>query len=228
MNKPYSPILFVVGILLLFPLIINTIMKFSVGIDVVGDEKTWITFWGNVGGGFLTLIGVYFTLQYSRKANQRLLEFQLKERRFMHLRELLTENAGIINPFPIALMNSRLVLADDKSIDTMNNELGQLIFDIAIYKHKLSIYVKNEEYLSCIDNYLMKYHNTATGIAERLTKIKNIKTTNPKPITAVNAVYDEIDELVLKMHEFYASKRTELEQATYSLLKAEEQEILKP
>ncbi|MCK2020771.1 hypothetical protein [Peribacillus frigoritolerans] len=59
----------------LLPVLVNQLMRIDWFEDVVvGNESTWISFYGSYIGGLLTLVGVIITIDYQNKSNKKTVE----------------------------------------------------------------------------------------------------------------------------------------------------------
>ncbi|RDY72559.1 hypothetical protein DXT76_01055 [Halobacillus trueperi] len=112
-------------IVLVLPILINQLMRFN-WFKVVGDEETWISFYGSylggITGGLMTLVGVLLTLNHQRKNKEQ--EDNIEEHRTLLLLypKLLLTISNLKN-IKFSLDNFHLMLVQDDDLNWIERKL---------------------------------------------------------------------------------------------------------
>lgn len=108
---------FGIGIILLFPIILNYILRIPAPYNtpVVGQSTDWLLFWASYAGGILTASIGFVSLYYADKNNKRLIQEQRERELFVYknaqakeLERELIRRVESLNYWSIARVFSRL------------------------------------------------------------------------------------------------------------------------
>lgn len=91
-NRPYVLGFFALLVVVLSPILVNSLMGFRFD-STNGEPNTWIAFFGSYMGsvvsGIITILGVYLTIRFTYRQNQKTLEFTKQEARREKLPEMI-------------------------------------------------------------------------------------------------------------------------------------------
>lgn len=108
---------FGIGIILLFPIILNYILRIPAPFDttIVGQSADWLLFWASYAGGILTACIGFFSLYYADRNNKKLIQEQRDHDMFVYknaqakeLERELIRRVESMNFWSIARIFSRL------------------------------------------------------------------------------------------------------------------------
>lgn len=117
--------------IVIIPFLLNLILGMSnpiQSINIIGDEHSWLGFYGSYIGGTLTAVVAFVALYQETKRNRLLLEIRSKEDALKELKLALSERIGLFNFSKVTEIS--LFPYDEKMYTIIQRELNEYLYQL--------------------------------------------------------------------------------------------------
>lgn len=155
----------ILAILLLSPIIVNTILGIPAIWPVNGDTNSWLGFYGSYVGAIITMFILYRTRQWNkedndetRKMQHKILQYQAKKVEFEELKKQLDDNYRVLDFQSIEIVVNYIVL---ENYQIALAHLVQLNRNIEMQGYSFDLCLRGDEaekeYVNCYNKLLKEY-----------------------------------------------------------------------
>lgn len=156
---------------IVIPIAMNYILSGSIGAQVTGESKDWLSFFGSYLGGVFTAYISFIILSKTIKHNFTVFNIQQKKQDLESLKKMLSEQVSMLDFARIGTI--ALVINDSSQYQLEIQKLDSFREEVTLKFNSYSLFYDNSNDQP-VKDYWTSYQNCVTKLFEDITKMTQL------------------------------------------------------